>query len=627
MTKKRELSLALLCWALLACSSNGPGSNASGAGAGTLNGIVTDSGTGARISAASVAGGGLTATTDAQGEFTLSGLSSGDVNLSITKAGYAPGYATGKAGDKAQAVLATLKKQGTLQSYDGTKAVTLFEKTEAGPYALIVQQNTLDTTDTKLKISITPLDPTKERAALPGSLITGGTTPSLLIPVTFAEFTILDSAGNRVNLKASASALVELPIPPSLRSAYPPGTKIHCYAYDPTTGRWQDFVEGTVQTSSVDGTSPVLAASIRHFSWYGGAPQGNNCVDTYVTVVSAVDGKPLGNARVEATPGTTAYTDASGSALVRTAVGNTFSTYTAYQTGFDVDGSLTGIKGAKYIEFGEVQEDVVGLVQKPCSSAIATASTNALAGTQSDPFVIKVGLVKNLLYEATAILSAGRNGSGGSLSVVLQQGVPGPDGKLVNPLPASGAKITLAQGSSAPVLLAELAAGSGFYAATGVSIVAGKSYSLAIDADGNGSIDGTSNVVAVGDLAWASPTDGATVSAANLTASWLDTGTSANNAGYAPVYQVIIAQSVASGTPDLAIYSGTDRQFAVKSAVSAGAPPLKPGTYTASLVGFSGFYAQATGGIQLSNNVTGTGVTGTFFSLGSAPTPITFTVQ
>ena len=59
-----------------------------------------------------------------------------------------------------------------------------------------------------------------------------------------------------------------------------------------------------MQLSTVDGTSPVLAASVRHFSWYGGAPEGNNCVDVYVKVVSAVDGTPLGNARVEASPGT-----------------------------------------------------------------------------------------------------------------------------------------------------------------------------------------------------------------------------------------------------------------------------------------------------------------------------------
>jgi len=357
MTQNRKLgrSLVFLCSILLACSSsnNGGGTGDGGtggggpppSGAGTLYGIVHDIGTGARLAGATVSGGGQSTTTDAQGTFTLTGLAAGSVNLSITSSDYAPGYAIGKTGENLQAVLVTMKKQGEKQVYNAAGAQTLVEKTEAGPYALVLGADSLETTDPNLRVAITPIDPTRESEALPGSLVSGGTTPSVLIPVTFAEFSILDSAGNRVNLKSSASAQVELPIPPSLRSTYAIGDKIHCYAYDPLTGKWEDFVEGTVQTSTVDSATPVLAASVRHFSWYGGAPQGNNCVDVYVSVVSAVDGKPLPNARVEATPGTIAYTDASGSALVRSTIGSGSSTYTAYQTGFDVDGSLTGMKG------------------------------------------------------------------------------------------------------------------------------------------------------------------------------------------------------------------------------------------------------------------------------------------
>ena len=322
----------------------------------------------------------------------------------------------------------------------------------------------MDTTDTNLTVSITPLDPTKEQAALPGSLVSGGATPSLLVPVTFAEFTIRDSTGKRVNLLPSASAQVELPIPPALRSAYPLDTKIHCYAYDATTGKWEDFVEGTVKLSSVDGTSPVLAASVRHFSWYGGAPQGNNCVDVYVKVVSAVDGKPLGNARVEASPGTVAYTDADGNALVRSAIGNTPSTYVAYQTGYDVDGSLTGLKGAKYIEFGKVEEDLVGLVQKPCTGDPGpTPGQSNVTGSQSTPLVLSIGRLTGLLYQATAILSAGESGTRGQVQVILEEGVPGPDGMIVDPMPAGGAKITVAEMGGTPVALTEIAAGTGFY--------------------------------------------------------------------------------------------------------------------------------------------------------------------
>jgi hypothetical protein len=369
----------------------------------------------------------------------------------------------------------------------------------------------------------------------------------------------------------------------------------------------------------------VLAAAVRHFSWYGGAPQGNNCVDVYVSVVSAVDGKPLANARVEATPGTVAYTDASGSALVRSTIGGAPSTYTAYQTGIDVDGSLTGMKGAKYIEFGRVQEDLVGLVQKPCTGDPVPGPGPAGArGSQGMPLTLKVGAIKNLLYEATAILSAGKGGTPGSVSVILQQGVPGPDGMIDSPMPAGGARITLAEGNAAPVPLPELAPGTGFYAATaGLTITPGKAYTLAIDADGNGSLDGSSRIFALGELAWATPAAGATVPAANLLASWTDSGTAVGGAGYAPLYQVTISSQ--AGT-DLAFYTGTDRQFTVTSAVRPGMP-LAPGTYTASAVGFSGFYGASGGGLQFSNNITGPGVTGQFFSVSETQVSAMFTVQ
>ena len=582
-------------------------------GAGTVNGIVSDIGTGARVAGATVTGGGKTATTDAQGAFTLAGLATGAVEVSIAKPGYAPSFASAKAGERADAVLVWVKQQGALQPYTATTATTLSQRTEAGPYAVIFQPNSLDTTDPDLRVSITPLDPTKEVEALPGNLVSGGASPAPLIPVTFAEFTILDSRGARVNLKSSASATVELPIPPALRAAYPDGTKIHCYSYDAATGAWEDFVEGTVRTSSVDGTSPVLAASVRHFSWYGGAPQGNNCVDVPVRVVSAVDGHPLGNARVEATPGTATYTDADGNATVRTtAMGVT--KYTAYQTGIDVDGSLTGMPGARYIEFGQTSEQTAGT---PTSCSGSPGGTPGAAGS----LVIKVGQLKTVLYEAQATLVAGSGGAGG-ITVFLQAGIPDEDGTLMNPMAASGAKITLAQGSAAPVSLAELAPGTGIYGPTGaLAITPGAAYTLQIDGDGNGSVDGSATVFAVGALAWTNPADRSNVAAAGLTATWSDTGTS--SAGYAAVYQAVISST--TGGQDAAFYIGTSPQFAVTSAVTQGA--LAPDTYSASIIGFSGFAALPGSGITLSNNITGAGVTGTMFSIGDAPAPITFTVH
>jgi len=629
-------AVPLLCLTLVACGSSSPATHADGGPdspgvvvpnePGTVYGIVTDIGTGAGIPGVMVTGGGKTATTDAQGTFALSGLSAGQANLTINNSDYAPGFATVQVGDTTQPVLSQLKKQGSPQSYNASSGATLSQTTEAGPYAVVLPPNSMDTSDTNLTVSITPLDPTKEQAALPGNLVSGGTTPSLLVPVTFAEFTIKDSTGKRVNLLPSASAQVELPIPPPLRSAYPMDSKIHCYAFDTTTGKWEDFVEGTVKVSSVDGTSPVLAASVRHFSWYGGAPEGNNCVDVYVKVVSAVDGKPLGNARVEASPGTVAYTDADGNALVRSAIGNTPSTYTAYQTGLDVDGSLTGMKGAKYIEFGKVEEDLVGLVQKPCTGDPGpTPGQSGVPGAQDKPLVLSIGRITGLLYQATAVLSADDNGTPGQVEVILEGGIPDSDGTLTNSMPASGAKITIAEmgGTGAPVTLPEIAAGTGLYLApAGMPITAGKSYLLSIDGDGNGSIDGTGTTYALGKVTWTNPTDGATVASAGFTASWADSGSALGGAAYAPVYEAVITGS--ADTTDGASYIGTDRQFLVKSLLTPDTG-LMPGTYTGSVIGFSGALAGNSSGTT--NNITGAGVTGIFYSISGSSDSITFTVQ
>jgi hypothetical protein len=624
---------------LAACGSSKtttpPGNQSGPSTPNSVTGLVNDIGTSARLAGVTVTGGGQTTTTAADGTFQLKNLAAGKVSLTFSKTGYAPGFVNGQSSSAGgDALILTLKQTGSAQAYDPTAAATFVEKTEAGSYTLALDANSIDLTGSTppYTVSITPLDPTKQAGALPGNLDASGAGTSVLLPVTFAEYSILDSAGKRLNLKSTASATVELPLPAALRASYPETTTIHCYAYSPTAGSWNDFVTGTVRKSAEDGVTPVLAASLRHFSWYGGAPQGTDCVDQWVHVVSAVDGKPLPNARVEATPGTVAWTDASGDAYLRSAVGPTSSTYTAYQTGYDVDGSLTGISGAKYIEFGRVEETLTGLTTVPCSNPITP-------GAKTSPLIIKVGTVKNLLYEATAVISAASGGSPGSIMVFLEQGIPGPDGTIdsATRTPAGGAKITLTPSGGSPVAVTEIMAGSapvGEYMATFAALMAGQSFTLAIDADGNGSIDGFGTASAIGTLDWSNPLAGATVSAADLAgvdpSKWItisDTGTAAANPAYAPIYEVIIAPASGSMATSEAIYIGTDRSFPATDAFNAtlGAP-LLPGSYDASLIGFSGFAGSAASGFTISNNITGANVTGIIYSISSGPN-ITFTVN
>lgn len=617
--------LALWSLGLLEACNCGGSSRSSPFAPRSVNGLVMNQATGVGIAEATVTGGGKSAVTDSRGYFSLDGLEAGQVTLTITHEDFAPAYATPRvSSDKAESTLVSMKASGATQRFNPSVEKTLTQSTEAGPYAVTFAAGSLDTTDTELTVAITPVDPTKEREVLPGSLVTASST--VLFPVTFAEFSILDSAGNRVQLKSGQSATVELPIPPRLRAQYELGAKIHCYAFNPATGAWDDFVDGVVRTSTVDGSTPVLAAAIKHFSWYGGAPEGNDCFDVVGRVVSAVDGKPLGNARVEATPGAYTYTDADGYFSV--VASGTSTSFFAYQTGYDVDGSLTGTPGAKYIEYGEVQEVLSGLVKKECSAS-APAGGAPPAGTlggRDNPVVVKVGAIAKEAYEVVAILSGGEGTSPGSITVTIQSGLPGPNGDLTNTSPASGAKVTISSGA-ASAAVPEIFPGTGMYTlagGSGLSITKGRTYQVAIDVDGNGSIDGSGTASTVGDLAFTVPTAGGTYPAAGFNVSWTDTGTTLGGAGYSAVYFLSISGT--GGTNAGSFQFGSSLQVTPYDMLKGPGTPLPPGSYTASLFGYSGFAPNAGSGLIQSNNIRGVGLTGTAYSLADA-TEVSFTLQ
>jgi hypothetical protein len=618
------ISLAL---SVGACGGKGGGGGNSNEGAGTINGLVTDVGTGARLAGVTVSGGGKSATTDAQGEFSLKELPSGPVKLSLEKDGYAPGYTTSQVSDSATAALVSLKKAGRLQAYNPSATATLVEQTEAGPYAVILSPNSLDTTATSLRVSVTPLDPTKEHSSLPGELTSGGASPTLLVPLTFAEFTILDPSGTKVNLRANSSAIVELPIPPALRPQYPLGRTVHCYAYNPNTGKWEDFVEGNVVVSSVDHITPVLKASVRHFSWYGGAPQGNNCVQVAGRVVSAVDGRPLPNARVEAFPGTSTYTDANGifSVLSLDGANTTFAAARTYYLSQDTDvGGVRLPAGAKVIEFGKIDYTLQGLVRVPCSGGSGMLATNEYAlgspGDRDNPIVVRVGTISRLSYDAFGVLDASQ-GSSANVYLMLESGIRGANGDLEQlRQPASGGRVWLTTPSGQRVDLTEVVANSGMYIASNAPITAGQSYTISIDPDGTGTVKGSGSIFAVGSIAWRNPTRGAHLPASNLRVQWTDSGTGGGNQNYAGFYLVYLV-----GGGDSAVYYGGDRQFDARSAATGGT--LRPGSYTGSIWGVSGPFVPGTGGFPApTNNITGPDVSGKFYSLSSAPV-IDFTLQ
>lgn len=610
---KRWLGLISIATLVVACGGGGGGDpvgttpQGTGGGSGSANGVVMDAKTGQRIQNAAISSDGKTTTTDANGEFTLSGLVAGTAVITIAATDYTTSYENAAIGASAAPVLSALKKEGARQNYSVSESKTIFETTTAGPYAVIFGANTLNTADTNLKVSVTPLDPTVEAAALPGVLATSN---ALLLPLTFAEFSIYDSSGNKVNLKPGAMAIVELPIPPELRSTYALGETIHCYSYNPVTGQWEDFVDGVVTKSSIDSTTPVVKASIKHFSWYGAAPESQNCVDVYGRVLSAVDGKPLAGARVEAFPGTVTTSDSNGDFIIRTTPDRS-ADIVATRTYIDTDGSVSGMPGAKVIDFGKLEDiPLVGLVSLPCSSpAVTVPSQTTQSGTTPSPLMLKIANIGRVGYTIIGYLTA--DGVFALLSEVL------PDGSAGDPM--GNATMTLSDGlgnsSDVPLVVAD----SGFFSLT-TPIVAGRRYTLTIDLDKNGTVDGSGSVYAVGEVAWINPTEGASVAGEGLIASWSDTGASAQN--YSALYSATISRA-----GDFSYYIGSDTQFSATSLLSA-TKILSPGIYTGTVTAFSGPYALASGteNIDSVNNVSGAAVNGQFYSFSSSPAEISFTV-
>ena len=141
--KSLGLALSLL---LLAAACGGDDDTASGSG--VVTGLVTDAASGARLEGVLVESNGQKVTSDALGQFTLEKLPAGPVVLRLTHEGYAPGYGNATVGDEAEGVLVTLKPEGARQAYDPSKPGVLYQTTEAGPYAVHFQPNTLNTPDT-----------------------------------------------------------------------------------------------------------------------------------------------------------------------------------------------------------------------------------------------------------------------------------------------------------------------------------------------------------------------------------------------------------------------------------------------------------------------------------------------
>lgn len=231
-----------------------------------VSGRVVDGLTGAPLAGIAVATGTRTTTTDAQGQFSLTGVSpSARATLTFTGANYNETARIVSIGDAgASSVLARLLPVtatavldagtgGTVGNAAGTARVVLAAASLARADGSALTGNAT--------VNVTAIDPSLDSSLMPGdyTTISGGNA----VPIeSFGAIgvQITDAAGQPANLRTGQTATIRIPL--GTRSANAPAT-IPLFYFDMASGRWQQEGSATLQGT---GTGRYYEGTVSHFS-------------------------------------------------------------------------------------------------------------------------------------------------------------------------------------------------------------------------------------------------------------------------------------------------------------------------------------------------------------------------
>ncbi|HVG60181.1 MAG TPA: kelch repeat-containing protein [Hyalangium sp.] len=137
-----------------------------------------------------------------------------------------------------------------------------------------------------VEVTIVPLDPTEQLAAMPGPL--EGTSTQSGEPVPLESFFMAEvslwSDGAPVQLAPGASATLEFVLPEALASQFQVGDTLPAWWFDLEAGHWREEGSGTIQPSQNQPGRLAWAVQVQHFTWWNAdAPwTDKSCVDVLV---------------------------------------------------------------------------------------------------------------------------------------------------------------------------------------------------------------------------------------------------------------------------------------------------------------------------------------------------------
>jgi hypothetical protein len=312
------LVASLFAIALMSCSSSSsdggappvtpPGSTPGTTG--MIMGTVKDTaGTSLGGVTITAVGTGLTATTNDQGFYSMSGLAAAtQLTVNYSKTGYAPTSQNTQIrinqNSYLNAVMA-VGTSGTVVSGSGGTVTTVAGATGtvAGGEVTIPANALVNSNGTAFSgtatVTVTAFDPTTAQgmSAFPGNFegvqAAGGAT----VPFQsfgFIDVNITDASGNKLQLATGQTATITIPIPSGLQSGAP--ATIPLWYYDMATGQWKE--QGT---AALSGGGTVYTGTVSHFTpWNADLPI--SLLSTVTGTVVDGSGNPILGARVEVRP-------------------------------------------------------------------------------------------------------------------------------------------------------------------------------------------------------------------------------------------------------------------------------------------------------------------------------------
>ncbi|MEY4562931.1 MAG: hypothetical protein RLZZ618_2208 [Pseudomonadota bacterium] len=276
-SKSRAWAAAPALAVSLLLGACGGGGDSAPAPATAVEGTVLDASTGTPVANASVQSGAASATTGADGKFTLSIAANARAVLRISKTAYAENVVVTPVADaQTTTVLAQLLPVAATTAISTTGGGTATVPNSTARVVIgggsLVRADGLPISG-QVSVAVTPINPAVNPSYMPGDFraIRAGTGPSSIESFGAMTVTLADATGARVNIATGRTASIRIP----LTTRGTPTPTIPLFYFDTATGLWVE--EGT---ASLAGTAPnqYYEGNVSHFSTWN--------ADQYVNTVN-----------------------------------------------------------------------------------------------------------------------------------------------------------------------------------------------------------------------------------------------------------------------------------------------------------------------------------------------------